>query len=119
MNLLDNEHKALIISLKAGGAGLNLTAADYIIHTDPWWNPAMEDQASRSRPSDRLGKASNRLPSAVCRLVMKGSIEQQIVNLNKKKRDLAASLLEGSDAAGKISAPSPLPSGFPMYFSCR
>lgn len=88
-----------LISLKAGGAGLNLTAADYIIHMDPWWNPAVEDQAS-----DRAHRIGQDRPVTVYRLVMKDSIEQQIVNLHKQKRDLADSLLEGTDAAGKISA---------------
>jgi SNF2 family DNA or RNA helicase len=88
-----------LISLKAGGAGLNLTAADYVIHMDPWWNPAVEDQAS-----DRAHRIGQERPVTVYRLVMKDSIEQQIVNLHKQKRDLADSLLEGADAAGKISA---------------
>jgi superfamily II DNA or RNA helicase len=88
-----------LISLKAGGAGLNLTAADYVIHMDPWWNPAVEDQAS-----DRVHRIGQERPVTVYRLVMKDTIEQQIVNLHKQKRDLADSLLEGTDAAGKISA---------------
>jgi SNF2 family DNA or RNA helicase len=85
--------------LKAGGAGLNLTAADYVIHMDPWWNPAVEDQAS-----DRTHRIGQDRPVTVYRLVMKDSIEQQIVKLHRQKRDLADSLLEGTDAAGKISA---------------
>ncbi len=88
-----------LISLKAGGSGLNLTAADYVIHMDPWWNPAVEDQAS-----DRAHRIGQERPVTVYRLVMKDSIEQQIVALHKRKRDLADSLLEGTDAAGKISA---------------
>ncbi len=88
-----------LISLKAGGAGLNLTAADYVIHMDPWWNPAVEDQAS-----DRVHRIGQKRPVTVYRLVVKDSIEEQIVALHKQKRDLADSLLEGTDAAGKISA---------------
>ncbi len=88
-----------LISLKAGGAGLNLTAADYVIHMDPWWNPAVEDQAS-----DRAHRIGQDRPVTVYRLVMKDSIEQQIVELHKQKRDLADSLLEGTDVAGKVSA---------------
>ena len=88
-----------LISLKAGGAGLNLTAADYVIHMDPWWNPAVEDQAS-----DRAHRIGQERPVTVYRLVMKDSIEQQIVDLHKQKRDLADSLLEGTDIAGKVSA---------------
>jgi SNF2 family DNA or RNA helicase len=66
---------------------------------DPWWNPAVEDQAS-----DRTHRIGQDRPVTVYRLVMKDSIEQQIVKLHKQKRDLADSLLEGTDAAGKISA---------------
>lgn len=88
-----------LISLKAGGAGLNLTAADYVIHMDPWWNPAVEDQAS-----DRAHRIGQERPVTVYRLVVKNSIEEQIVDLHKQKRDLADSLLEGTDAAGKVSA---------------
>jgi hypothetical protein len=88
-----------LISLKAGGAGLNLTAADYVIHMDPWWNPAVEDQAS-----DRAHRIGQERPVTVYRLVMKDTIEEQIVGLHKDKRDLADSLLDGADAAGKLSA---------------
>ena len=88
-----------LISLKAGGAGLNLTAADYVIHMDPWWNPAVEDQAS-----DRVHRIGQERPVTVYRLVVKNSIEEQIVDLHKQKRDLADSLLQGTDVAGKVSA---------------
>ncbi|HKK99299.1 MAG TPA: DEAD/DEAH box helicase [Desulfotignum sp.] len=88
-----------LISLKAGGTGLNLTAADYVIHMDPWWNPAVEDQAS-----DRAHRIGQTRPVTVYRLVVKDSIEERIVNLHKEKRDLAESLLAGSEAAGKLSA---------------
>ena len=87
-----------LISLKAGGAGLNLTAADYVIHMDPWWNPAVEDQAS-----DRAHRIGQQRPVTVYRLVVKESIEEKIVALHKEKRDLADNLLEGSDMSGKIS----------------
>jgi len=88
-----------LISLKAGGSGLNLTAADFVIHMDPWWNPAVEDQAS-----DRAHRIGQERPVTVYRLVMKGTIEEQIVGLHKDKRDLANSLLDGADAAGKLNA---------------
>jgi SNF2 family DNA or RNA helicase/tetratricopeptide (TPR) repeat protein len=93
------EGDVFLISLKAGGAGLNLTAADYVIHMDPWWNPAVEDQAS-----DRAHRIGQERPVTVYRLVVKDSIEEQIVGLHKQKRDLADSLLEGADSAGKVSA---------------
>ncbi len=88
-----------LISLKAGGFGLNLTAADYVIHMDPWWNPAVEDQAS-----DRAHRIGQTRPVTVYRLVVKNSIEEKIVALHKEKRELANSILTGSDMAGKISA---------------
>ena len=81
-----------LISLKAGGTGLNLTAADYVIHMDPWWNPASEDQAS-----DRAHRIGQRRPVTVYRLVTKGTIEEKIVALHHEKRDLASSLLAGTD----------------------
>ncbi len=88
-----------LISLKAGGLGLNLTAADYVIHMDPWWNPAVEDQAS-----DRAHRIGQQQPVTVYRLVTQGTIEEKIVQLHQEKRDLAASLLAGSDLSGRISA---------------
>jgi SNF2 family DNA or RNA helicase len=87
-----------LISLKAGGTGLNLTAADYVIHTDPWWNPAVEDQAS-----DRAHRIGQQRPVTIYRLVAKDTIEEKIVELHHHKRDLADSLLEGADISGKIS----------------
>lgn len=87
-----------LISLKAGGTGLNLTAADYVIHMDPWWNPAVEDQAS-----DRAHRIGQQRPVTIYRLVAKGTIEEKIVQLHHHKRDLADSLLEGADTSGKIS----------------
>ena len=88
-----------LISLRAGGQGLNLTAADYVIHLDPWWNPAVEDQAS-----DRAHRIGQTRPVTIYRLVMKDTIEEKIVDLHSSKRDLADSLLEGTDMSGKISA---------------
>ncbi len=88
-----------LISLKAGGTGLNLTAADYVIHMDPWWNPAVEDQAS-----DRAHRIGQTRPVTVYRLVVKDTIEERIMALHEEKRDLAQNLLTGSDMAGKISA---------------
>ena len=86
-----------LISLKAGGTGLNLTAADYVIHMDPWWNPAVEDQAS-----DRAHRIGQTRPVTIYRLVTEGTIEEQIVELHHHKRDLADRLLEGADAPGRL-----------------
>jgi SNF2 family DNA or RNA helicase len=88
-----------LISLKAGGVGINLTAADYVIHMDPWWNPAVEDQAS-----DRAHRMGQLRPVTIYRLVARHTIEEGIVDLHQHKRDLADSLLEGSDVSGRMSA---------------
>lgn len=88
-----------LISLKAGGTGLNLTAADYVIHLDPWWNPAVEDQAS-----DRAHRMGQQRPVTIYRLVAENSIEEQIVALHSRKRDLADSLLEGGEMSAKLDA---------------
>ncbi|WP_253188051.1 DEAD/DEAH box helicase [Leptolyngbya sp. 'hensonii'] len=92
------EGDVFLISLKAGGTGLNLTAADYVIHMDPWWNPAVEDQAS-----DRAHRIGQQRPVTIYRLVAKHTIEEKIVNLHQHKRDLADSLLEGTEMSGKMS----------------
>ena len=94
----NGEGDVFLISLKAGGSGLNLTAADYVIHMDPWWNPAVEDQAS-----DRAHRIGQQRPVTIYRLVAQGTIEEKIVSLHQSKRDLADSLLEGADLSGKIS----------------
>jgi superfamily II DNA or RNA helicase len=89
---------AFLISLKAGGTGLTLTAADYVIHLDPWWNPAVEDQAS-----DRAHRIGQTRPVTVYRLIAEGTIEQQILSLHAEKRELVDALLSGADSAGKLS----------------
>ncbi len=95
----DGDGDFFLISLKAGGQGLNLTAADYVIHMDPWWNPAVEDQAS-----DRAHRIGQTRPVTIYRLVTSGTIEEKILELHKHKRSLAKDLLEGSDLGGRISA---------------
>ncbi len=87
-----------LISLKAGGVGLNLTAADYVIHMDPWWNPAVEDQAS-----DRAHRIGQTRPVTVYRMITKNTIEEKIVALHKGKRDLADNLLAGTEVANKVN----------------
>lgn len=93
------EGELFLISLKAGGLGLNLTAADYVLHMDPWWNPAVEDQAA-----DRAHRIGQKRPVTVYRLVTANTIEEKIVRLHQEKRDLANSLLEGADVSTRISA---------------
>ncbi|WP_164103608.1 DEAD/DEAH box helicase [Candidatus Laterigemmans baculatus] len=92
------EGELFLISLKAGGTGLNLTAADYVIHLDPWWNPAVEDQAT-----DRAHRIGQSRPVTVFRLVARDSIEEQILSLHADKRELVASVLDGTDRAGRMS----------------
>ncbi|WP_404358523.1 DEAD/DEAH box helicase [Methylotuvimicrobium sp. KM1] len=92
------EGELFLISLKAGGVGLNLTAADYVIHMDPWWNPAVEDQAS-----DRAHRMGQQRPVTIYRMIAKNTIEEKIVALHSHKRDLADSLLKGADISGKMS----------------
>jgi superfamily II DNA or RNA helicase/tetratricopeptide (TPR) repeat protein len=92
------EGDVFLISLKAGGTGLNLTAADYVIHMDPWWNPAVEDQAS-----DRAHRIGQERPVTIYRLVAADTIEDSIVALHQEKRDLADRLLEGSAVPATVS----------------
>jgi superfamily II DNA or RNA helicase len=87
-----------LISLRAGGTGLNLTAADYVVHLDPWWNPAVEDQAS-----DRAHRIGQERPVTIYRLIMQDSIEERILALHRDKRDLAADLLEGTETTARLS----------------
>jgi len=88
-----------LISLKAGGFGLNLTAADYVIHLDPWWNPAVEDQAS-----DRAHRYGQTRPVTIYRLVTVGSVEQKVLALHAKKRDLAENILRGTNTPTALDA---------------
>ena len=91
--------EVFLISLKAGGMGLNLTAADYVIHLDPWWNPAVEDQAT-----DRVHRIGQQRPVTVYRLVTADTVEEKILKLHETKRDLADSLLDGTDSSSKLTA---------------
>jgi non-specific serine/threonine protein kinase len=86
------KHSVFLISLKAGGTGLNLTAADTVIHFDPWWNPASEAQAS-----DRAYRIGQDKQVFVYRLLSRGSVEEKIQQLQQAKASLAKGLLEGGD----------------------
>lgn len=88
----------MLISLKAGGVGLNLTAADHVIHMDPWWNPAVEDQAVAR--AVRLGQKNK---VNIIRFISIGTIEEDIIKLHESKRGLADELLKGTHAASKLS----------------
>ncbi len=93
-----NKADIFCISLKAGGQGLNLTAADYVIHLDPWWNPAVEDQAS-----DRAHRMGQTRPVTVYRLIMQDSVEEKILDLHASKRELAADVLANTHSAQKLN----------------
>ena len=92
------EADVFLISLKAGGTGLNLTAATYVVHLDPWWNPAVEDQAT-----DRAHRIGQLRPVTVYRLVARDTVEQAIVALHQRKRALADALIAGADGGAALS----------------
>jgi len=88
----------MLVSLKAGGTGLNLTAADHVFLLDPWWNPAVEDQAA-----DRTHRIGQERPVIVYRLVAKDTVEERILALQERKRTLADVALGEADHAGGIT----------------
>jgi SNF2 family DNA or RNA helicase len=96
----DNDVKAFIMTLKTGGTGLNLTAADYIFILDPWWNSAAETQAIDR--SHRIGQLN---PVFCYRLIAKDTIEERIMELQKRKANLAGALL--TDDAGALKTLTP------------
>ncbi len=107
----DGEVPVFLISLKAGGVGLNLTAADTVIHYDPWWNPAVENQAT-----DRAHRLGQDKPVFVYKLIVAGSIEEKILALQERKAELAAGILAedrgielkfGSDDLAALFEPLP------------
>lgn len=85
-----NDVPVFCISLKAGGTGLNLTAADIVIHYDPWWNVAAQNQAT-----DRAHRIGQENTVTVYELIAEHTIEEQIQNLQKSKQDLAEEILSG------------------------
>jgi SNF2 family DNA or RNA helicase len=87
------KRQIFLISLKAGGVGLNLTEADTVIHYDPWWNPATENQAT-----DRAYRIGQEKPVFVYKMIARGTVEEKIQHLQKEKSDLAAGVLDGRKA---------------------
>jgi len=88
-----------LISLKAGGTGVNLTAADTVMHFDPWWNPAVEEQAT-----DRAHRIGQTRVVTTYRLIAEGTIEEKILQLKAKKRELVSAVLsEDTGAAKKLT----------------
>ena len=86
----DGENSVFLISLKAGGTGLNLVGADMVIHYDPWWNLAAQNQAT-----DRAHRIGQKKTVTVYKLIAKGTIEEKIVELQNSKSDLAEEILSG------------------------
>ena len=93
----DTEVRVFLISLKAGGVGLNLTAADYVYIVDPWWNPAVEQQAIDR--THRIGQTKNIF---AYRMICKDTIEDKILQLQEKKKALAKDII--SDDASFVKA---------------
>ena len=93
-----NGPPVMLISLKAGATGLNLTAADHVFLVDPWWNPSVEAQAA-----DRAHRIGQQRPVMVYRLVSRGTVEEKILTLQDKKRALFESALGGAEGAGAIT----------------
>ena len=90
----EGDTPVFLISLKAGGTGLNLTGADVVIHYDPWWNLAAQNQAT-----DRAHRIGQRSQVTVYRIIVKDSIEEKILALQEAKRDLADAILTGENAS--------------------
>lgn len=91
------EGDLFLISLRAGGTGLDLTGADYVVHLDPWWNPAVETQAG-----DRAHRIGQRRPVTIYRLVAAGTVEERILAMHGKKRETAERLLDGTGSAAHL-----------------
>ncbi len=87
----NNDNKVFLISLKAGGTGLNLTSASVVIHFDPWWNPAVQDQAS-----DRAHRIGQKNVVNVIKLISKGTIEERVVNLQRNKKELINDIMDST-----------------------
>lgn len=85
----EGENSVFLISLKAGGTGLNLTSADIVIHFDPWWNPAVENQAT-----DRAHRMGQKNVVEVIKLIAKGTIEEKVVALQEEKKELISKIIE-------------------------
>ena len=86
-----NNNKVFLISLKAGGTGLNLTSANIVVHFDPWWNPAVEDQAS-----DRAHRIGQKNVVNVIKLIAKGTAEERVINLQETKKELIEDIINGN-----------------------
>ena len=92
----DEDYKIVLISLKAGGTGLNLVGADVVIHLDPWWNYSAESQAS-----DRAHRIGQTRTVEVIKLIAENSIEEKVVNLQNEKKELVDKVISDNDSSIK------------------
>lgn len=90
----DDKYKVMLVSLKAGGTGLNLTGADIVIHLDPWWNLAAENQAT-----DRAHRLGQNKPVTVLKLIAKDTIEEKVIRLQEIKKNLASDYVPDDDSS--------------------
>ena len=88
----------MLVSLKAGGVGLNLIGADTVIHLDPWWNPQAENQTT-----DRAHRIGQTRPVTVLRLIMRDTVEEKVLSLQKQKKDLYDEIVEGNGGVSSLS----------------
>jgi SNF2 family DNA or RNA helicase len=88
----NNDIPVFLISLKAGGVGLNLSAADTVVHFDPWWNPAVEAQAT-----DRAHRIGQTRVVTSYKLIARGTVEEKILNLQRRKRELIDAMVESDE----------------------
>jgi len=93
-----DKYGVMLISIKAGGTGITLTAADHVMILDPWWNPAVEDQAA-----DRAHRIGQTKPVLIQKIVAKNTVEERIIELQIRKKELAESILSGASAAPTIT----------------
>jgi SNF2 family DNA or RNA helicase len=94
----DGGPQVMLVSLKAGGTGLNLTAADHVFLCDPWWNPAVEDQAA-----DRAHRIGQERPVTIYRLVAAATVEERILELQARKRAVGEAALGDAAAAASLT----------------
>jgi SNF2 family DNA or RNA helicase len=88
----DSQHPVLVLMIRAGGVGINLTAANHVIHYDRWWNPAVENQAT-----DRVYRIGQTRDVTVYKLITTGTIEEKIDQLLREKAELAETMLQADD----------------------
>jgi superfamily II DNA or RNA helicase len=88
----------MLLSLKAGGVGLNLTAADHVFHLDPWWNPAVEQQAV-----DRAHRIGQTRPVIAWKLVSEGTVEERVIEMQKRKKAMADAVLSGAEGGSRVT----------------